>query len=614
MKFLLAAVGSKYIHSNLAVRSLGAYAAENGLGSMVETVEYTINQNTGDILADIYRRRPDAVGFSCYIWNIRTVRQLAADLNRLLPEAELWLGGPEASYDGEGLLRALPFVRGVMMGEGEETFLRLLRFYGRRENSREEETEAGLAQIPGLLYRSGRSEDEKEGGSGGLRRTKEQSCLDLSALPFVYEHREEGEEHKILYYESSRGCPFSCSYCLSSLEKKLRFRDWRLVQRELDIFLARRVPQVKFVDRTFNVDRAHTKRIWSYLAGHDNGVTNFHFEISADLLDEEELSILAGMRPGLVQLEIGVQSTNPDTLRAIRRNTNLERLAENVRRIVAGENVHVHLDLIAGLPWEDYESFGRSFDWVYALRPHQLQLGFLKVLAGSAIHEQAQEYSLIWGSEPPYEVLGTAWLSYEDICRLKQIEKVFDIYYNSGQFPTTIERLAGYFSSPFALYESLASYYEERRLFDRQLGRRERFEVLWEFIERSPGKFQQSEVAWRELLVYDYYLRENAKVRPDFAPDADRYRQAVTDWYAASVAEGNEFADYQGLGYRQILHMTHAEVISEGFSQNGQKKLILFDYNKRSLLTGNALVREAEGFVLPDNRKESSRQKGERSS
>ncbi len=610
MKFLLVAVGSKYIHSNLAVRSLMAYARAKGMSDWVEAAEYTINQNRGDILADIYRRRPDAVGFSCYIWNISMVRALAADLHRLLPGTELWLGGPEASYDGEGLLGALPFVRGVMIGEGEETFAQLLACCIRWESAERElvpQFWQELEAIPGLLYR-GISED---GQSEKLHRTKERPCLEMSSLPFVYEHEEEGEEHKILYYESSRGCPFSCSYCLSSLEKRLRFRDWELVKQELAVFLERRVPQVKFVDRTFNAAHAHTKRIWRYLAARDNGVTNFHFEVSADLLDEEELSILREMRPGLVQLEIGVQSVNADTLRAIRRKTDLEKLAANVRRISAENNVHIHLDLIAGLPWEDYASFGRSFDWVYSQRPQKLQLGFLKVLAGSAMHRQAEEYGLVYSSEPPYEVLQTSWLSYEEICRLKRIEKVLDIYYNSGQFPTAVERLAGYFSSPFAFYEAAADYYERKGLFERQLSRGQRFAALWEFILQDPQKFQMSEVAWREILVYDYYLRENAKVRPGFAPDMDGCRQAVTDWYAQAVAEGREFAGYEGMSYRQILHMTHAEIISEGFSQNGQKRLVLFDYNRRNPLTGNASVREVPGFVLPKTEEESSGQKGE---
>ncbi len=578
MKFLLTAVGSKFIHSNLAVRSLQAYAKKNGRGGQVETAEYTINQNTGDILADIYRRRPDAVGFSCYIWNIRTVRTLAADLHRLLPDVDLWLGGPEASYDGEGLLGALPFVRGVMVGEGEETFLRLLGCYDEGERFAER-----LAATPGLLFRDPRD--------GELRRTGKMPALNLSDLPFVYEREEGEEENKILYYESSRGCPFSCSYCLSSLDKTLRFRDWELVRRDLDTFLARRVRQVKFVDRTFNASHAHTKRIWSYLASHDNGVTNFHFEVSADLLDEEELSILGQMRPGFVQLEIGVQSVNPETLKVIRRRTDLPKLAENVKKIAAGRNVHIHLDLIAGLPWEDYPSFGRSFDWVYALGPEQLQLGFLKVLAGSAIQREAKEYGLIWGSEPPYEVLQTGWLSYEEICRLKQIEKVLEIYYNSGQFPMAMERLAGYFSSPFKLYEELADFYDREGLFRRSLSRTQRFEALWKFLSAQPERFGLQKTAWREILTYDYYLRENAKVRPAFAPDDSWYRRDMGDWYVKALEEGKIFADYTGCSYRQLLHTTHAEVISEDFSQNGQKNLILFDYNKRSALTGNASVR-----------------------
>lgn len=598
MKFVLAAIGSKYIHCNLAVHSLKAYAEAGGVTGTVETAEYTINQNAQDILADLYRRDPDAVGFSCYIWNISMVKRLAADLHKLKPEADIWLGGPEVSYDTEECFRQLPFLRGVMVGEGEETFLRIMRYYDGGKTD--------LSRIPGIVWQPKAAEqnhEDQQEGSGRICHNPPAAVMNLSSLPFVYEHMEGNTDHKILYYESSRGCPFSCSYCLSSIDKKLRFRDPELVEKELSFFLEKRVPQVKFVDRTFNCSHSHARRIWRYLAEHDNGVTNFHFEISADLLDEEELELLNGLRPGLVQLEIGVQSVNPETLKAIRRTVNLDRLARNVRRIAEAGNIHEHLDLIAGLPYEDYDSFRRSFDWVYALRPEQLQLGFLKVLKGSYMQEMAGEYGLVYGSEPPYEVLKTRWISYEELCRLKQVEKVLEIYYNSGQFSHTMERLASFYESPFAMYERLADYFEEHGLFDRQISRPERFTVLRRFIEErggSPGKTEIPGfygVAWRELLVYDYYLRENAKVRPDFAPDAAVWRQSVTDWYARYGADCPKLAAYRDNSYRQLLHMTHAEVFSQDFSQNGQKRLVIFDYKSRDPLTGNAVTWEAEEWT-----------------
>ncbi len=583
-KFVLAAIGSKYIHCNLAICSLKAYAEANGISDCMETAEYTVNQNREDILADLAARRPTAVGFSCYIWNIGLVKGLAADLRQVCPETDQWLGGPEASYDAKSLLRQLPFVRGVMCGEGEEAFLRLMEWYERTDGKAPEE----LAAVPGLAWRLG----------GEVRENVPGPALELSRLPFVYRHISKEDCHKILYYESSRGCPFSCSYCLSSIDKGLRLRDMGQVKEDLAFFLKQKVPQVKFVDRTFNCVHRHAMGIWEFLEQNDNGVTNFHFEIAADLLTQEELGLLGRLRPGQVQLEIGVQSVNPETLREIRRTTDLERLAQNVETLGRAKNVHRHLDLIAGLPYEDYESFGRSFDWAYRLRPEQLQLGFLKVLKGSHMYETAGEYGMAFSCEPPYEVLQTRWLSYEELCRLKRMEKVLETYYNSGQFTHTMERLCGFCDSPFALYEELADFLKEQGLFERQLSRRERFDVLWEFI--SSRQWPDSSfygVAWRELLVYDYYLRENAKTRPSFAPRPQEDWPSITAWYAKYGAECPRLAAYRGYGYRQLLHMTHAEVFPRGFSQNGQKVLVLFDYNARDPLTNNAAAWEAEEWT-----------------
>jgi len=639
MKFVLAAIGSKYIHNNLAVHSLRAYALAAGVTGCVETAEYTINQNAEDILADLYRRRPDAVGFSCYIWNISLVQRLASDLHRILPKTHIWLGGPEVSFDPQEWFQRMPFLTGIMVGEGEETFWQLMRYYDGREanGSQKDDTESSVGmtltsgkeipgslwEIPGIVWsvpleESGQREEAPAGKQGEHflpRQTLQvygnsaRLPMDLSEVPFIYDHIEGDTAHKIVYYESSRGCPFSCSYCLSSVDKQLRFREWTLVERELAYFLEKKVPQVKFVDRTFNCSHAHAIRIWRYIKDHDNGVTNFHFEVSADLLNEEELDLLCGMRPGLVQLEIGVQSVNPHTLKEICRTTNLDKLAANVIRLRDAGNIHLHLDLIAGLPWEDYDSFGQSFDWVYGLRPENLQLGFLKVLRGTHMQAMEEMYGLVYSDQPPYEVLKTRWISYGELCRLKRVEKVLEIYYNSGQFPTTMEYLGRCYDSPFAMYEELARYYEEAGLFERQLSRQERFSVLWDFIQ-SGGKIKGSEengacaqknyekvkdcgVAWREILVYDYYLRENAKVRPTWAPSQREHWQSITDWYAVHGAACPELAGYAGCTYRQLLHSTHAEILSRDFSQNGQKYMVVFDYGHRDPLTGNAVTWEA---------------------
>lgn len=400
MKVLLTAINAKYIHSNLAVYSLQAFASEAGdlYRQSVEIAEYTINQQVDEILMSLYAKKPDVICFSCYLWNIIYVEQIVREIVKVLPQTEIWLGGPEVSWHARNVLEKMPQVRGVMCGEGEETFLELLEYYHGRIMS--------LGKIDGIVYRQnlsvpdgyaeGTPENPFQVEAKTIAENPPRKALDLNRVPFVYKQDlfstkdDEGKEametaggagmerfrNKIIYYESSRGCPFSCSYCLSSIDKCLRFRDIETVKQELQFFIDQEVPQVKFVDRTFNCRHDHAFAIWSYLAEHDKGKTNFHFEVAADLLNEEELCLISSMRPGLIQLEIGVQSTNPKTIREIRRTMDFERVKNVVERVHAQGNIHQHLDLIAGLPYEDYESFRKSFLDVYALRPEQLQLGF----------------------------------------------------------------------------------------------------------------------------------------------------------------------------------------------------------------------------------------------
>ena len=405
---------------------------------------------------------------------------------------------------------------------------------------------------------------------------------DLDALPFPYSDLADFE-NRIIYYESSRGCPFSCSYCLSSIEKSVRFRKPKTVCGELQFFLDRRVPQVKFVDRTFNCRKSHAMAIWTYILEHDNGITNFHFEIEAELLCEEELELLSRMRPGLVQLEIGVQSANPKTLAAVRRRTDLDRLRETVLRIRRGRNIHQHLDLIAGLPFEDYESFGRSFDRVFAMEPEQLQLGFLKVLKGAAMYGDAARYGIVYKSQPPYEVLSTPWLSFSDLLRLKAIEEMVEIYYNSHQFGRTLERLVPAFPSPFAFFEELARYYEGRQEGQKS-SRARKYELLLDF---AAERFPKEEARYRELLTIDYYLRERAKARPSFAPDQSLHREELRKLL------------------KELPRQVHVEAVSAGAAKalwkapggaaaepdgEAEAAFLVFDYEKRDPLTGDALL------------------------
>ena len=566
MKILLTAINSKYIHSNLAVYALKAYALKQDTPEDVEIeiAEYTINQQLDHIMMDIYERKPDVLCLSCYIWNLSYVERLAEEIKKLRRDMPIWVGGPEVSYDSADVLKRLPSVTGVMKGEGEETFAELIRLY---EEKRADER--ALAGIKGITFRK---------DNGEIAENEWRMPMDLSKVPFVYEDMAEFE-HKIIYYETSRGCPFSCSYCLSSVDKKLRFRDIELVKKELQFFLDHRVPQVKFVDRTFNCNHQHAIAIWSYLLEHDNGVTNFHFEISADLLNEEELHLMKQMRPGLIQLEIGVQSVNPETIREIKRTMNLKKLKEIVGQVRGFGNIHQHLDLIAGLPYEDMESFARSFDEVYHMYPQQLQLGFLKVLKGSYMEEKKEDYGLVYQSCPPYEVLCTNWLSYEEVLRLKGIEEMVEVYYNSHQFEYTIDALEKEYASPFVMYEDIWAYYKELGLHNIQHKRSARYEILLAFVTR---KCREKQEYFRELLTYDYYLRENAKTRPDFAGEVKHSKEAVRNFYAAEEKERRYLEGYEQFDKNQMRKMTHIET----FLTLG--KTVLFDYRRRNPLNDDA--------------------------
>ena len=546
MKILLAACNAKYIHSNLAVYDLQAYASE--YTDHVILKEYTINQQKDDIMRDIYLEHPDVVCVSCYIWNISFVKELMADLAKILPDADFWAGGPEVSYDAEKFLSENPEFTGVMVGEGEETFQELSGYYVKKNPEK-------LENITGICYRDG----EKTIHNGWRQ------IMDLSSIPFIYKDLSEFK-NRIIYYESSRGCPFSCSYCLSSVDKKLRFRDIEMVKKELQFFIDHKVPQVKFVDRTFNCKHDHAMAIWKYINDHDNGVTNFHFEISADLLREEELQEMSTMRPGLIQLEIGVQSTNPDTIKAIHRTMDFEKLKGIVNRIHSFGNIHQHLDLIAGLPYEDYDSFRNSFNDVYALKPQQLQLGFLKVLKGSHMMEMCREYGIVYKNREPYEVLSTKWLDYDHVLKLKNVENMVEVYYNSGQFQKTLEYAESFFPDAFSIYEGLGIFYMEKGYGDVSHTRMRRYEILLEYLETVPG-ISRAEVADRMIL--DLYLRENLKSRPGFAGNQKPYEKLVWD-------------------YRKRAHVpknAHVEVFGNG-------RALYFDYNRKDPLDNNAYVED----------------------
>ena len=552
MKILLVACNAKYIHSNLAVYDLQAYASD--YADHIVLKEYTINQQKDDIMRDIYLEHPDVVCVSCYIWNLSFVKELMADLIKILPGADFWAGGPEVSYDAEKFLTENSEFKGVMVGEGEETFKELAGYYV-------EKNPQDLKNMTGICYRDG-----DQIIHNGWRQ-----IMDLSSIPFIYKDLSEFK-NRIIYYESSRGCPFSCSYCLSSIDKKLRFRDTETVKKELQFFIDNKVPQVKFVDRTFNCKHDHAMAIWKYINEHDNGVTNFHFEISADLLREEELQEMSTMRPGLIQLEIGVQSTNPDTIKAIHRTMDFEKLKGIVDRIHSFGNIHQHLDLIAGLPYEDYDSFRHSFNDVYALKPQQLQLGFLKVLKGSHMMDMCREYGIVYKTQEPYEVLSTKWLDYDHVLKLKTVENMVEVYYNSGQFQNTLEYLENFFPDAFSIYERLGSFYMEKGYGDVSHTRMRRYEILLEFLEDVP-EISMDQV--KDQMVYDLYLRENLKSRPGFARDQKPFERQIWDFRKREKVAKN----------------AHVEVFADG-------TVLLFNYADRDPLTNNAHVTDVTKDVF----------------
>lgn len=516
MKILLTAINAKYIHSNLAIYSLRACAGE--YKSQIELAEFTINNQKDYILEEIYKRKPDILCFSVYIWNLDYVESVAREFKKICPDTPVWVGGPEVSYEVEDFLTSHPEIDGVMIGEGEETFREVCDYYAVNRE---------LDSIRGIAYRD----------NNGIRVTESRAIMDMSRIPFCYDTMEDFS-NRIIYYESSRGCPFSCSYCLSSVDKSLRFRDTELVKKELLFFINQKVPQIKFVDRTFNCNHAHAMEIWRFIKDHDNGVTNFHFEISADLINEEELKLISDMRPGLIQLEIGVQSTNEVTIKEIHRTMKLERLKEVVRAIQSGANVHEHLDLIAGLPYEDYDSFARSFDEIYELKPNQLQLGFLKVLKGSFMYEHAGEYGIIYHDKPPYEVLSTKWISFDDVLRIKKVEEMLEVYYNSGQFEITMKLMDVLYDSAFDFFQRLGDFYEEKGYLAMSHSRIRRCEILLEFmqaeLQTKAGERKQSDIVkmLEEALIFDLYYRENCKSRPGWAVDAASFKK-MTHRYCA---------------------------------------------------------------------------------
>lgn len=565
MNILLVAINAKYIHSNLAIYNLKACAKE--FEDSIKLAEFTINEYPDVILREICKERPDFVAVSCYIWNKRHVEEIFMNFNKIFPDVPLWIGGPEVSYESEVFLEEHPCFTGVMKGEGEETFYEVLR-QNFKDGFR-------LEDIEGITFRN---------SEGIIIKNRLRRVIDMDRIPFVYKNIE-AFKNKIVYYESSRGCPFSCSYCLSSIEKQVRFRDIGLVKEELLFFIENNVSLVKFVDRTFNCDRIRAREIWKFIAENDRGVTNFHFEIGADLLQEEDFNIFKSMREGLIQLEIGIQSTNKVTLREIKRAADLEKIklaAENIRK---NNNIHQHLDLIAGLPWEDFDSFKNSFNEVFSLRPNQLQLGFLKVLKGSHIYEKSEEYGIKYNNFPPYEVLYTNWITYEDIVRLKGVEEMVETYYNSQQFCRSLEETLKYYDNAFDFFDEIADFYEKKDYNRKNHSRIARYDILREFVKERLHRDTYKKI--EECLIYDLYARENLKSRPNWALSQLQYKDLIYGFYRREEENPVYLKGYENYNFKQMLKMTHIEVFEK--TEDG-KSAYLFDYQNRNPVNKSAKI------------------------
>jgi len=555
MKYLLVGINAKYIHSNLGIHCLRAYAKQYS-GICPEIREYTINMPMDEIRQSIYAQKPDLIAFSVYIWNVEMTFNLVRDIKKLLPKVRIFLGGPEVSFESERLLEQINEIDGIMLGEGEQTFCELINHF---ESVGKEKLE-DLSQIKGLIYK---------GINNTIRKNDARDVIDLSTVPFPYKDLSDFE-NRILYYETSRGCPFGCAYCLSSVDKTLRFRSMDLVKEEFLFFIENKVPQVKLVDRTFNVDHKRSVEMLSFIKEHDNGVTNFHFEIAGDILTDEEISIINSLRPGLVQLEIGVQSTNCNTLDAINRHTDLERLKRNVGLLLEGGRVHLHLDLIAGLPYENLESFKKSFNEVYLMGSNELQLGFLKVLKGAPINEMKYEQEIRYSSVAPYEVLSTKYISYEEICELKHLEEMLEIYHNSCQFMLSEKFLLELSQSPYDMYLDLYRFYMEKEQPIIQCKRFVRYELFLEYAIQRFALSDEKKERLKNLLTLDFYSREKAKARPSFATNVDKYKTEI-----------RKLSDEFGLNRGENIHVEPVY---------GTKEFAVFNYKNKSMVTGNVLI------------------------
>ncbi len=578
MKLLLTTLNSKFTHSSLALRYIYGYL--KACSGTVELKEYTINNQLDYIVRELYSGQYDCIAFSVYIWNVEQTSIIAKNLKKVSPNLKIVFGGPEVTFESDAFLKAYPYVDVIVRGEGEESFKAFFETASRSKDAFIN-SEDCFANLSGLTYRF-----SKDGKDHIVLLPDRPLIHNLDCVPFPYESFD-GLEHRILYYESSRGCPFNCQYCLSSTIKGVRFFSLDRVKADLKIFVQNRVMQVKFIDRTFNADKMRALEIFKYLHEIDNGYTNFHFEITADRLTDETIDFLKVVRPGLFQFEIGVQTTNEATLLEIQRYVDFDKLKKTCETLSSYRNIHLHLDLIAGLPFENYERFMQSFDEVYAMRPEMLQLGFLKLLKGSGLRIRKDKYGYIYNEMPPYEIMATNELSFDDMIQLKGIEDMVEHFYNNQKFTYALEfiiKVNGLIPSKF--YEMLSTFWHDHGWHHKAHNQDTLYQVLEQFYLDSRLRYPE---VFKNILKFDYVRQSSrrklyqTKEAPEerqkihaFLQEADnisKYLPAYVNQRAKAIVKQVRFETFD----YDVLEMIHSGFEQIYTQENGTT--VLFDYS-----------------------------------
>lgn len=573
MTVLLTTLNSKYIHTNLAIRYLRSYVKDL---SKVSIKEFTINQNIDHIRAEIYKDKPHLVGFSTYIWNIEETLQICQGLKLVSPGTKILLGGPEVSYDPVEIMEEHPYIDYIIYGEGEQTFRELL-------------TNQPLDSINGLVYRS----------NDKIYKNKDRELIeDLSIIPFPYEDDYKGDfKNKIIYYESSRGCPFNCEFCLSSTIKGLRFLPIERVKEEIDYLISLGVSQIKFVDRTFNAKKDFSMEIMKHIISRDPKNVNFHFEVTAHLIDDKQLEFLENVKEGLFQFEIGVQSTNMNTIEAIGRTTDFQILKKVSKKIKSYSNIHQHLDLIVGLPYEDYSSFETSFNDIYSIRPEKIQIGFLKLLKGSGLRILKDKYGYKFLDRATYEILENNYISYGEIVKLKGIEEIVEKFYNEEYFKNILEYcIKNYYLSPFRFFEELAQYFDENGLHDISHSRSKLYSILLEFLT-SMSIYDIDTI--KNLLRYDYIINNTDRRIPvDLRSDNSIEQNTIHKLLKEKDILEKLPKEHRELPTKQMIKMVTIsyfdidvlDLINSGYNKKAEKgeKYILFYHKEGTIIRSTA--------------------------